>query len=110
MSRVRRFRFGPGSLESAELRMWAVPRCPWLVKARAVGTYQVYCGSGWEHTVEIDEAHSFDAEPTPGDTDEPFATTWTTGEPDAARRAAWQLVEWALEDWTDPCLDDSDEL
>lgn len=108
MSRVKSFRFDPGSLESVELRMWVVPGSRYgvqspLIKARAMGSYRVYCGNGWEHSTDIDEQHLFDLERPSDQVEERLAAAWARGDEDAARDAADQLVEWALEDWADPC-------
>lgn len=110
MSRVKSFRFDPGSLESVELRMWVVPRTrrsdrgP-LIKARATGSYRVYCGGGWEHSADIDERHLFGLESPSDQVGERLAAAWNRGDRDAAWHATHQLVEWALEDWTDPCTE-----
>jgi hypothetical protein len=114
MGRVKSFRFDPGSLESVELRMWMVPRTRRSdagpqIKAHASGTYRVYCGSGWEHSADIDERHVFDLDRPSDQVDERLASAWSRGDTDAAWDATHQLVEWALEDWTDPCAEDADE-
>ena len=114
VSRVRRFRFDPGSLESIELRMWVVPhtrRSEWgpLVKARATGTYRVSCGSGWEHSADIEERHLFDLQRPSDQVDERLAAAWNRCDGDAAWDATHQLVEWALADWADPCAEAADE-
>lgn len=107
MSRVRCFRFGPGSLESIALRMWAVPRShesqTRSVRARAIGSYTVYCGSGWEHLVDIYEQHTFDMERPADDLERQLVSAWTEHDTAAADAAAAELVDWALEDWSDPC-------
>jgi len=108
MSRVKSFRFDPGSLEWVELRMWVMLRSRGggqspLIKAHAIGSYRVYCGSGWEHSADIDEQHLFDLERPSGEVEERLAAAWTKGDSDAACDAAHQLVEWALDDWADPC-------
>lgn len=114
VSRVRRFRFDPGSLESVELRMWVVPRTSrsdWgpLIMARATGSYRVYCGSGWEHSADIDERHLFDLQRPSDQIEERLAAAWNRDDSDAASDATHQLVEWALEDWTDQCAEATDE-
>lgn len=108
MGRVRSFQFGPGSLESVELRMWLVPRSgrdglTRLIKTRATGSYRVYCGAGREHSTDVDEWHVFDVERPDEEVEERLAVAWTGGDRDAAWDAAHQLVDWALEGWTDPC-------
>ncbi len=114
MSRVKSFRFGPGSLESVELRMWAVPRryegLMKQVKAQAVGSYRLYCGRGWEHQVDIDEAFTFDLERPVDDIHRRLAAAWAGRDDGAAFDATGQLVDWALDDWTDPCGVDSEKL
>jgi hypothetical protein len=107
MSRVRSFRFGPGSLESISLRMWAVPRAyesePRSVRAHANGSYTVYCGQGWDHVADIDERHTFFPEQPADDLERRLASAWTEHDADAAADAANELVDWALEGWEDPC-------
>jgi len=107
MSRVRSFRFGPGSLESIWLRMWAVPRAHQSearsVRAHANGSYTVYCGHGWDHAVDIDERHTFFLEQPADDLERRLASAWTKHDTGAAADAANELVDWALEGWTDPC-------
>ncbi len=107
MSRVRSFRFGPGSLESIALRMWTVPRAheshTRAVRAQAVGSYRVYCGAGWDHLVDIDEQHTFDLERPADELGRRLATAWTENDADAADDAAAELVDQALEGWSDPC-------
>lgn len=115
MGRVRSFRFGPGRLESMRLRMWAVPRRDPShaknVRAEAVGVFTVYCGAGWEHQVDIEERHTFDIDRPADDLDHRLAAAWKDSDDDAADDATSQLIDWALEDWSDPCgrLDDTDE-
>ena len=108
MSRVRSFQFGCGSLESVRLRMWALLRRheshTMAIKVRADGTYRVYCGAGWEHTVDIDEQHTFDLERPTSELDQRLAVAWIKGDQDAADGATRLLVDWALEAWNDPCL------
>jgi hypothetical protein len=112
--RVKSFKFDPGSLESIELRMWVAPHSrgggsgPRIV-TRATGTYRVYCGSGWEYTADIDERHQFLLDRPDGEVDEWLATAWNKGDVDAAHDAAAELVEWALDDWNDPCAETEDE-
>ena len=111
MSRVRSFRFGPGSLESIWLRMWAVPRAHQSearsVRAHTGGSYIVYCGHGWDHTVDIDECHTFLLDQPADDLERWLTSAWTEHDAgaaaDAAADAANELVDWALEGWTDPC-------
>jgi hypothetical protein len=113
MSRIKSFRFRPGSLESIQLRMWAVPRRheshPSQVKAQAIGVYRVYCGQGWEHLVGVDEQHTFDLERPADEVDRQLAQAWRRGDGDVAADAAAQLVEWALDDWIDPCRSEDEE-
>jgi hypothetical protein len=107
MSRVRSFRVGPGSLELISLRMWAVPRAhegqARAVRAQATGSYTVYCGHGWDHTVDIDERHTFDLERPADELERRLATAWTEHNVGAANAAVAELVDWALEGWEDPC-------
>jgi hypothetical protein len=99
-------RFGPGSLEQIELiaapashqRFTAGPTAPGHTQVRVQGAYTVYCGMGNEHTEwirtpafclgcgEVNAATLDDLD-------------WDPGLEDIAA----ELVEWALEDWADPC-------
>src|SRR5262249_38671332 len=107
MSRVRCFRFGPGSLEAISLRMWALPRAHYSearsVQAHANGSYTVYCGHGWGHPGDSDDGHTFFLEQPADDLERRLASAWTEHDADAAADAASELVEWALEGWMDTC-------
>lgn len=113
MARSLVFRFGPGSLESLDLRVWSRNRTYGAVLcARVEGTFRVYCGAGSEHTVEISER--LEAPRASAERDETAA--WLVAarddrSEDAACELAHLLVNYALEDWSDPCSgpDDDDD-
>tara|TARA_R110002153_G_scaffold203824_1_gene356717 strand:- start:7306 stop:7596 length:291 start_codon:yes stop_codon:yes gene_type:complete len=80
--------FGPGSLESMLLTTWTNKHG--VGKVRLTGWFTAYCGHGNEHSVRIDErgaAADFDG--------------WETWQ------AAFELISFGLEDWTDQCEDGS---
>lgn len=86
--------FGPGSLESIRLERRVVgarlfPDSKHL-DARVRGTYRVYCGAGNDHTTTIRG---------------PWLTVRldTTNDFTDADALAHELVEFELEDWSDPC-------
>ena len=101
---TRVFTFGPGSMESLTLRVWANRRDVEHLYARLEGSFTIYCGAGNDHTVAIKES----------------TTTWMSENTDEARwmadsfrgvqgaadNLAAQLVEWAVEGWVDPCQED----
>jgi hypothetical protein len=79
--------FGLGSMESLRLTTWTDRRSG-IRWERLSGTFTVYCGMGNSHTVEIDER----------DWERPTVNHSTEADDEAAR-----LLDWALEDWSDPC-------
>ncbi len=107
MSEERSFRFGPGSLESIKLRVWEQPAGD--VRGEASGLYRVYCGEGAEHLVEIDEEFSLSLQSPTEEIDEHLSRAWKLGDADAAEAVSHQAIEWALEGWSDPCVDDEEE-
>jgi hypothetical protein len=93
--------FGPGSLESIHLERRR--RRPGTdaerLEARVTGTFRIYCGAGNEHTQQIQSEWLVvewvpGAGGTKGDTQHDFTD---------ADALAHELVEAALEDWSDPC-------
>ncbi len=60
--------------------------------------------------MDIDEAFTFDLERPADELDRRLAAAWTGRDDDAAFDAASQLVDWALDDWTDPCGVEYEEL
>jgi hypothetical protein len=69
-------------MESLRLTTWRHRRSG-IRWARLSGTFTVFCGMGNSHTIEVDERD------------------WETRD-DVDDEAA-RLLEFALEDWTDPC-------
>jgi len=109
MTRVKTFRFGPGSLESITVSVWTAPGSnSQRVKGRAEGSYRVYCGMGNEHTVEIKEEFSGWAGEASRDADVALLFACRDGNADAAATLAGNAVEYALVDWFDPCDVDDD--
>lgn len=78
--------FGPGQYEDLVLVSWVDRNHTRWVRAK--GTYQVYCGYGDHHITSIDIRSTLD--------DTERTTPWDVIE---------VLVEWALQDWSDPCDD-----
>lgn len=108
MARSRVVKFGPGSLESVELRQWLRPRTQGAILVSEIrGFFTVYCGAGNEHTVEVTErvethsaSHLAEREQCGS-----LALGARAGNMDDAFLLAHELVEWALEDWVDSCDD-----
>ena len=107
MATTRTFRFGPGALESIELRIWTAPNRttigrrlasdPRRLVVEVAGTFDVARPIGIERVAIRERAGAWTSE-----TDE-FARLLTEarrGGADAAELVAEQLVEWALEDWS----------
>lgn len=117
MARSRIITFGPGSLESVELRLWAKNRTYGAVVCAEIrGWFTVYCGAGNSHTVDISGARecvdraTFAQQTRDGYTDGAsgaiLAAYDLRSEDDAYAAASWLVQEYALEDWADPCADD----
>lgn len=81
----RRWTFGPGSLESVTLYRRTVRDGAWEYRIR--GSFTVYCGNGWDHTADVTSSDWYSV------TADPFDTY----------NVAHELVNLALEDWSDPC-------
>lgn len=80
--------FGPGAAEQLALTTWTTSAGVGMIRVR--GSYTVYCGTGDEHVVSVDErAHVADIE--------------AGSDP---RDAADMLVEFALSEWADPCQEE----
>ena len=114
MSRVRKYGFGPGRLESLRMRLWRQPvrhQDFSYVNVSLEGHFTAYCGFGNEHTVEIAERHSVDLDHSIESVDRVIADLWNRGGDDpteASAAVADQLLEWSLEDWVDPCHADDE--
>lgn len=105
---TRTFTFGPGSLESIEVKAFAGRRTGVTGQkhAEVSGTYRVYAQSG-EYTVEIKERFTaFTSERTQG-----YEQRWTVeaaeGDADAAAELAGLAIDYALEGWSDPYPEDA---
>lgn len=107
MPHTRKHTFGPGSLESMVLTTWVEKKTEDNVKykARFKGRYTVYCGNGWEHDVEIDETESGWLHEM-GSIGRDIMNAHENG---VALDFVGNLIDYALEDWFDPC-DLEDEL
>lgn len=107
MPHVEEHTFGPGSLESLVLKTWVskFDGSNRRITGRLEGTYIVYCGEGWTHEVEIKEDTSAWASETGLGTDALllFELHNLLSKEDVKYEIANQLVEYALEDWSDPC-------
>jgi hypothetical protein len=80
-------------------------RCdPIMVKV--TGHYTVYCGEGWEHTISIDQSER--VYPRDDLWDDAYRA-WKERDARAAAELAAELVEYQLEDWSDPCNEIPDE-
>lgn len=77
--------FGPGRLESIELRKVRRHR---EVMARVVGTFRIFCGMGNDHTQRVNGPYVFMS---------PYRAILSEDE------LASELIEYELEDWFDPC-------
>jgi len=121
MARAQHYRFGPGALEMIELAVWTVSTDHETgrrrLAARATGSYDVYCGSGHEHRVRIDQRIEHFVRTSAQPVHDPCAVDAESiahardGDANAAWVLAHDLVELVLWDWSDPCADaDIDEL
>lgn len=79
--------FGPGRLESITLYERTSPRGGYR-QHRVEGTFTVYCGYGWDHTVYLNGMWADDRVLDGATEPEDMASL---------------LVEWELEEWSDPC-------
>ena len=125
MPHVETHRFGPGQYESLVLRTWIskVDGDNRRLSARLEGAYTVYCGEGNEHDAPIAEgvdAWSSELHATEDMESTPFLLfeIHHFGDDQEARYTvadrliyivADRLMEFALEDWEDPCTDDGEE-
>ena len=105
--RTQAFTFGPGNMEMLSLRIWQHRRDPEHLVARLTGQFDIYCGFGNCHWVTIrEEMHGW----TRGqETFDDWMREAFRGVQGAADNIASQLVEFALEGWTDPCSDVEEE-
>jgi len=79
-------------------------RDPIIVKV--TGYYTVYCGEGWEHTIKVQQSEWV----YPRDDWWDLAyCAWKEHDANAAAELAAELVEYQLEDWSDPCNEIPDE-
>lgn len=99
MPHVRARTFGPGSIESIELRTWVSRQEEGAtqLKGKIEGTYTVYCGMGWEHDVDIDiDLGGWNVE---SDTESLF----DAHNGHNAYFFIAQEIDYFLDDWSDPC-------
>lgn len=101
------YTFGPGRFEDLKLRVYRrVRRDTDHIVAKCVGSFKVYCGAGNTHTVSInEEMHGLMGAPQEFDQMMQRAVSGP-GNEDTAYELVEQLVEWALQDWSDPCEED----
>lgn len=102
-SNTKSVRFGPGQYESLTLRITCRRRQEETARLRAnlEGTYTVYCGNGSEHQVAVKEMSDIWTSES-GDEARLVAAAYG-GDVDAAHELAGLLVDFALEDYIDPC-------
>lgn len=97
--------FGPGSLEDVTLTSWVSKRegDDRQITLTLKGTFRVYCGYGWEHTLDVNirdgawtgEAGSYTAD----------ILAAHKGDEEAAWKLTDVLIQMTLDDeWEDPCL------
>lgn len=103
--------FGPGSLEDVKLKSWVAKRHGdgRKIVVTVKGSFRVYCGYGWEHTVPVDiRDGAWTTE----------AGQWTedivaahSGDTDAAWKLTDVLIQMLLDEaWSDPCVDEQELL
>lgn len=99
--------FGPGSLEMLRLDLWTRKAEPQVegvsrqFRSKLVGQYDVYCGNGSMHRIDIKvDGGAWSTEA--GRYAEDLCKA-RNGDEDAARRFTETLIEMELEDWSDPC-------
>ncbi len=85
--------FGPGSLESIELRKRFRHVGFTRPQVRAVGFFTIYCGMGNDHSVRVDSGYV--------DTADVVANVHGSSVNDEDLAAV--LVDWSTDDWSDPC-------
>lgn len=113
MPSVRQYLFGPGSLEMIRLNLWSSKVEPQLegrdlkVKCSLAGQYDIYCGTGNMHRIDIKIEDSVWSTEVDKYTNDFLAAR--SGDPDAAERVATSLIDWEIEDWSDPCEDGGTE-
>ena len=108
MPHVSEHRFGPGQYESLVFKTWVskVEGSRERVTGRLEGTYTVYCGAGNEHDFDVKEdISSWNGEALEPDTDAflLFEIHTFINKVDTIYDLADRLVNYALEDWDDPC-------
>lgn len=103
--RVSVHTFGPGSLESCEVRVWKRRH---LIKARLTGQFKVYCAFGHEHTQSVDESTAAQTDTKPDADGWDIVSTYN-GNHDAASNVANTLLDYALYGWNCPNDTDDDE-
>ena len=106
-------RFGPGQYESMTFKTWVSKVEGYgreRVTGRLEGTYTVYCGMGNEHDFEIKEDISFwnteietEVDGLESDAQLLFDIHNLINKVDAIYEITDRLVNYALEDWDDPC-------
>lgn len=87
------YAFGPGSLESVALQVRTRTVGHRRQQVRVVGSYTVYCGSGWSHEVPIRSTWENLSE---------FCASFELDQNDH-EAVAYALVDLELDDWFDPC-------
>ncbi len=112
MPHVNEHKFGPGQYESLVLKTW-VSKVDGYARQRLTGrlegTYTVYCGEGNEHDFNIKETighwnHEINYEPgLETDATLLFEIHHNSDTVDARHELAGRIVNYALEDWSDPC-------
>jgi hypothetical protein len=112
MPKVHQFLFGPGSLEMVRLDQWVSKVESRVdgtrarkIKSKVVGNYDIYCGTGNMHRVHIkieDSVWNTEAGLYTKD-----IVAAHEGDEDAARRITEAMIGWELDDWFDPCEEDT---
>jgi hypothetical protein len=117
MSRVREYRFDPGSLEAITLKLWRHPnRCnrqsqSYRVRGSVEGFFDVYCGAGNTHTVRISEELDFWTTDAGHDSIVGHAAdVWLSKDQDKARELTHEVIfDLALGDWFCSCDSELDD-
>ncbi len=99
MPNTRTHTFGPGIFESFTLTTWVGKSVGKLKRyhARLEGIYTVYCGNGNEHDQEIKITEAEWSNTSLG------REIAYTHEEDVKLELVDNMLNWALEDWSDPC-------